>query len=205
MRRQVVALAVLFVIAGMVMSIAAKITHQPILNHGDAVVVAALKSTFPTVATWNHDLRYDAIEVYHCMSATRNFIGDFIVAEGKGYAGKIKLGIALSSDSSTISGVRVLDQHETPGLGDDIRLPGFLTQFNELKFAPGPAPVQCVRLVKNSDSPHPDVVTSATDKRDAATSMNCQIHAISGATLSSRACVAIINRALISHAKGVRQ
>ncbi|MBS4098526.1 MAG: electron transport complex subunit RsxG [Sulfuricella sp.] len=53
-----------------------------------------------------------------------------------GYAGKIKLLIALKADGE-LSGVRVVDHHETPGLGDYVTIAKdrWITQFDGLSLS----------------------------------------------------------------------
>lgn len=93
--------------------------------------------------------------------------------QGSGFADKIELIVALSSDLSTIKGYAVLASNETPGFGTKIVEPYFKTQFADI-------PAKPLELEKTGN---PDI-------------KDTEIIAISGATVSSSAVVNIINNAL---------
>jgi electron transport complex protein RnfG len=56
-------------------------------------------------------------------------VGWVVRASGQGYADVIELLIGLSPDASTITGIAVLSQKETPALGDKITTADFRGQF----------------------------------------------------------------------------
>lgn len=89
---------------------------------------------------------------------------------GKGFQGEITGIIAMMSDMETISGLAILSQEETPGLGSRIGDAPFLGQFPGKKFSP--------RL---------KFASAGTGKDET------QIDGISGATLSSKAIIRILN------------
>ncbi len=91
-------------------------------------------------------------------------------ASGQGYADRIELLVGLDANLSTITGLFVLDQKETPGLGNKIIDKEWRAQFiGKLAAAP-------LKVVKGGN---------AGDHG---------IDAISGATISSRAVTRIINQ-----------
>jgi|GEM_PF-1193409 Na+-translocating ferredoxin:NAD+ oxidoreductase RnfG subunit len=103
----------------------------------------------------------------------KRFGGDFT---GPGLWGNVSLAVGSNADLSEISGMRVLFNVETPGLGGRIEEPGFTAQFDKIK------PASNVGLVFN----HPG--TPAPNGFDA----------ISGATITSAAIKDTINqRALV--------
>jgi len=107
-------------------------------------------------------------------------IGYIISAEGMGYQDSIKLLYGYSPLDESIIGIKVIASRETPGLGDRIiKDSEFLSNFTRL-----PMPVsQYGKLL------HPlENVKSSTKKEP------WQIDSISGATISSRAVVDIINK-----------
>jgi Na+-translocating ferredoxin:NAD+ oxidoreductase subunit G len=55
-------------------------------------------------------------------------IGEVLAVDAKGYGGPIKMMVGLDA-SGRLTGVRVLSQTETPGLGNKISTDGFLAQF----------------------------------------------------------------------------
>ncbi len=56
-------------------------------------------------------------------------IGWVVRASGQGYADVIELLVGLSPDASTLTGIAVLSQKETPALGDKITTADFRSQF----------------------------------------------------------------------------
>jgi electron transport complex protein RnfG len=112
------------------------------------------------------DMKY-----FECKDSSGVVVGYALPAQGNGYQGVIKLMVGLNTDLSEITGVSVLEQVETPGLGGRISEQVFQDQFRGIQTQPA------VGYVKNQ-SPDKD-----TD-----------IQAVTGATISSRSVVSIINR-----------
>jgi electron transport complex protein RnfG len=93
------------------------------------------------------------------------FLGVVIETSERGYADTISAMYAYSPEKQIITGFKVVDMRETPGLGDRIRSdPDFLANFHEL------------------DTTHAPKVVKHGSKKNA-----WEIDAISGATISSRA------------------
>jgi len=115
----------------------------------------------------------DGITYFECKDSSGEIAGIALPAQGNGYQGVIKLMVGLTPDLQRITGVKVLEQVETPGLGGRIGEEAFQNQFNDISVEPE------VEYVKNQ-KPEKDN----------------QIRAVTGATISSRSVVAIINRAV---------
>ncbi|MCG6909254.1 MAG: FMN-binding protein [Deltaproteobacteria bacterium] len=98
--------------------------------------------------------------------------GWVLKAAGQGYAGKVELLLGLNPAGDKITGLFVLGQSETPGLGNKISSPEWLAQFAGQRTA---APLKVVK----GGEPAPGV-----------------IDAITGATISSRSVTGIVNRAI---------
>lgn len=98
--------------------------------------------------------------------------GWVIKAGGQGYADKIEMLIGLDSNAKTITGLFILEQKETPGLGNKITLPRWRNQF----------------IRKNTGRP----LIVAKGKSQAPNA----IDAVTGATISSRSVVGIVNRTI---------
>ena len=126
-------------------------------------------------------IRYSVFE-----AKTEGQLAGWVVkTAGQGYADKIEMLIGLDPMIEKITGIFVLDQKETPGLGNKIVTDEWRAQF----------------LAKSTDQP------LATVKGQA--SAGNEIDAITGATISSKAVTDIINAAvknlrnpLIEKAKG---
>lgn len=120
--------------------------------------------------------------VYRAIAADgKTHVGWVLPAGGQGFADRIEVLIGLSADASTITGLYVLDQKETPGLGNfitDQEL--FLDQF----------------AGKSADQPLTVVKADPTGN---------QIRALSGATISSESVAEIVNRAVANYREPIRR
>ena len=111
-----------------------------------------------------------ATSVRRALSADGKCVGWAFVCEGSGFADKIKLVLTVDAEFEKLKGYGVLSSNETPGFGDKIKEPFYREQF-------AGAPTTELVLMKLGNP----------DEKDS------QIVAISGATVSSEAVVAIIN------------
>ena len=111
--------------------------------------------------------------VYQAKAADGTHQGWVIPANGQGFNDRIELLIGLDAELSTITGLYVINQKETPGLGDYVTSESFQSQFSG----------------KPTDQPL--VVVVKSDPR-----ADNQIRAISGATISSESVSAIVNSAI---------
>ncbi|MBD3379722.1 MAG: FMN-binding protein [Candidatus Omnitrophica bacterium] len=109
--------------------------------------------------------------VYKAESGKGELLGYAFVAEGNGYQGIIRLIAGVDPAITEMKGMEVLESSETPGLGAEIANPPFRNQFSGLKLD------HAIEYVKNQ-KPQEDY----------------QIEAITGATISSRAVVNILNK-----------
>jgi electron transport complex protein RnfG len=119
--------------------------------------------------------RYDEIknagfEVYKVFNQADSSVGYSLVYAGNGFQGKIKLMIGLTEKLNKITSIEVLEQSETPGLGTKILEPPYKDQYKGLTPAPS------IKLVKGVEP-----------------SSSNEVKAITGATISSRSVVAIVN------------
>lgn len=110
--------------------------------------------------------------VYEAKSPEGERLGWVAKASGQGYADKIELLLGLSADLEKVSGIFVLEQKETPGLGNKIVTDEWRSQYN------GAPTSQPLTVVKGGGS-GPG-----------------QINAITGATISSRSVTDIVNTAI---------
>ena len=110
--------------------------------------------------------------VYAGYDSNGEFKGYAIPARGPGFQDTIVLLYGYRIDTARVVGMQVLESRETPGLGDKIyKDPDFVAEFNSLSVQPG------IVLVKGGSSAENEV------------------DAITGATISARAVVRIINQA----------
>ena len=116
----------------------------------------------------------DEEAVYAGYDAAGNRIGFAIPAEGAGFQDTIRLIYGVDPVTRSLTGMRVLESKETPGLGDKIiKDMTFVDAFNGVATDP-----ELVATKKGATLPN-------------------EIDAISGATISSKAVVDIVNAAVL--------
>ncbi len=106
--------------------------------------------------------------VFICRGKGGEIVGYAIIGKGGGFQGEISLLIALDKEGKKILGIDILESQETPGLGAKIDEPSFKGQF------------------KGKEAEQLDVVKGKIEKEN-------EVEAITGATISSRAVVSIVN------------
>ena len=103
-----------------------------------------------------------------------NFLGILIEASDRGYADVISAMYTYSPEKQTITGFKVVDMRETPGLGDRIR--------SDRPFAENFTDLDAKFDFDKNQSTHPITVVKHWAKKNA-----WEIDVISGAIISSRA------------------
>ncbi|MBI2426083.1 MAG: FMN-binding protein [Candidatus Hydrogenedentes bacterium] len=120
---------------------------------------------------------------YAVYGEDRSFLGTALEASAQGYQDTIRILYGYSPEKACVVGMTVLESKETPGLGDKIDLdPVFKANFKALDAAFDSASGKLV---------HEVTVTGHGKKINP-----WEIDAISGATISSKAVGAMINRSL---------
>ncbi|MBI5586801.1 MAG: RnfABCDGE type electron transport complex subunit G [Deltaproteobacteria bacterium] len=115
----------------------------------------------------------EKLTVYEGIDASGQPVGIAFKADGGGFQGNIGVMVGLNLDYLKLKGIKILDQVETPGLGNRISEPAFEDQFKNIEITPK------VEYIKNRKPEKPN-----------------QIQAITGATISSNAVVTNINNAV---------
>ncbi len=110
--------------------------------------------------------------VYEAADKSGKRLGWVVKTSGQGYADRIELLLGLDPEVKTVTGLFVLEQKETPGLGNKIVTDEWRGQFN------GKSTDKALGVVKGGGAGADD------------------INAITGATISSRAVSDIVNTAV---------
>jgi electron transport complex protein RnfG len=129
----------------------------------------------------------DTFQVYKGLDEQNQSAGYAFVAEGSGFQDNIRMIVGIEDDLDTLLGMKVLEQAETPGLGAKIALETPKTDFFEL-FDQLPL----AELAEGQDTADFIVCLKADDPN-----LQNDIQAITGATISSKAVVDIINQSLV--------
>ena len=159
-------------------------TNKLYLENQEKATIKSISQTIPGADT-AENLEIEVVElddgrkVYKVFAKdakkVKELLGWAYVAKGKGFGGDIKLLIGLSGKADGLVGIDVLEDVETPGFGHSIND----EKLWKSKFRPRngqPLPMN-----------KPLVVIKTVPKFDN------QIQAITGATISSKAVVSIIN------------
>ena len=168
--------AILFVIcavASLMLSLTNNITAPVIeqrniqANNESRQVVLQVAEEFSEV----NDVKGDLIEEVYQGTKGGEVVGYTIKTTPKCYGGKVEVMVGISNDGK-ISGVKIGNHTETPGLGSKSADPSFKDQYN------GKSTKTPLNVVKGNASNENDIV------------------AISGATITSKAVTAGVNAAM---------
>ncbi len=168
----IIVLTVIGLISGGVLSVVYSAMLPKIEANQVKATDEAIFKVLPETKTYQQK-SVDDVVYYDCFDATGAKVGTAVICDGNGYQGEIKMMVGINSDMTKFTGMSVLEQVETPGLGAKIAEQSFENQFKNLVTNP---PIEYVK----SKKPEQDN----------------QIEAITGATISSRAVVNIINKAV---------
>ena len=118
------------------------------------------------------DLQAAGQRLFAGYDGSGKLLGVVIESSARGYADLIQAMYSYSPEKQAITGFKVVDMRETPGLGDRTRSdPDFLSNFQDLDVTiVDGKPLHPVKVVKHGSKKNP-----------------WEIDAISGATISSRA------------------
>lgn len=116
---------------------------------------------------------------YKGLDANGNLAGWVIPAGGQGFADRIELLVGLDAKAKTITGLYVLDQKETPGLGNKITFEEWRSQF--------------------AGKPAGGITVTKTEPDDS------EIQAVTGATISSESVVSILNNNVAAFRKALSE
>lgn len=176
--RLVLVLSLISIVAGGILAWVNSLTEPRIQAQAELSKKAALQDALPTASTFQSDQALlekaqaagntDLMEFYTGHRDSEQ-VGIVFVADVKGYGSIIRLSIGVSLDGR-LTGVKVISQAETPGLG---------VKVTESEFLEQPAFRQATST---------DELAVVKDRG--------QVEAVTGATISSRAVVRGVNQAL---------
>jgi len=174
MKRMLIVLTGVMVLSGLVLATTYSQLSPRIEENRIAALNASLAALFSGADLTFETLASNDPTIYRGVTASGDLYGYAVRLQTQGYGGTITMLVGLSPDLEQITGIEVVEQLETPGLGGRITEPKFQEQFAGLKTS---EPISYVKNVKPDPSAN-------------------EIQAISGATITSRAVVGGINNAL---------
>ncbi len=141
------------------------LSKDKILRNRKKAIDSAISKVIPAAVEVVHEG-----EIYKAFDKEKKVLGYAFLAEGQGYGGGIKMVCAVSPKLDKLLGIEIIESQETPGLGARINKEWFKNQFKGL-----------------------DILNKITYTKSKPSGKS-QIQAITGATISSRSVVHIINR-----------
>lgn len=186
MRQMLIVLTVVMVLSGLVLAGTFTSLDPRIEANRIAALNASLAAIFQSDSgadTGGDGLTFDEITdpaaadaptIYRGRTADGELLGYAVRLQTQGYGGMITMLVGLDPELTTIEGIEIVEQIETPGLGGNITTDAFKEQFAELSAA------EQITLVKN-------VEPSKAEN---------EVQALSGATITSLAVVGGVNETL---------
>lgn len=168
--KMVLVLMVIALVSGLLLSYTYESTKEDIKRNKEIEKEKAVKVVLPQMVRFKERVINSKNSLIIAYDTSENVIGYAMLTEGTGFQGPIKLMVGFDTTIEKITGIEILENIETPGLGNRITETWFKAQFKERLLPLG--------YVKG---------TKPTDPHD--------IQAISGATISSKAVVNIVNTA----------
>ncbi len=168
--KMAIVLTSISLLSGLSLSYTYSATKKDIKQNKEKEKEVAIKVVLPETFKYKEKTIDKKNLLITSMDRNGNTIGYALLTEGSGFQGPIKLMIGFDTTLSTITGMEVLENVETPGLGNRIAKPWFKKQFKGRK-----PPITYVK----GHEPEKDN----------------EIMAISGATISSKSVVKIVNNA----------
>lgn len=153
--------------SGALLSIADAVSAKKIAANQQRAVEEGIRIIEPNADKIEEKVK----DVYAVSNSRGEKLGYVFLTQGQGYAGPIKLLCGVDSRLSYVLGIEVIESTETPGLGARINEDSFKSQFKGISI------LNKIGCVKGQAS-------------------GSDISAITGATISSRSVVNIINSAI---------
>jgi len=161
-------LTLICLICALLLSVVYGLAHKKIEINKEKRVKKALTTLAPEAARIEK-VTIEKETIYKLFNQKESLTGYGFIASGQGYQGKIKMLVVSDKSLKRLKGIEVVESLETPGLGAKIQEGPFKSQFKGL-----------------------GVVEDMVCVKDEVTRQG-QIKAITGATVSSRAVVNILN------------
>ena len=183
-------LAVICLVAAAALAVTYRMTRPTIEARTRADRVEALRVVLPEAVSFSDPIEGEEINYYEGRDGEGRVIGYALIGEARGYSSDISVMVGVDP-SGKISGIEILSQQETPGLGTlAVEVPATRTFWEALlgrepDEPPGRPPFQEQFAGKTVD--RLEVVTGETETR---------IEALTGATITSRAVTEAVRESL---------
>jgi len=190
-----VTLTAICLVAASALAVSYRLTKPTIDERARADKLVALRVVLPAAAKFSDRKSGPEIDYYEGRDGSGNLVGYAFSGEAKGYSSNISVMVGVDPEG-TITGIKILDQKETPGLGTQaVDVPASRTFWQALfgrgeKSPPGRPPFQ--EQFAGKTVARLRVVRGKTDT---------EIEALTGATITSRAVTDAVKTSLQSFLK----
>lgn len=171
----IVVLLIICVGVTAILAIVNGITAEPIAQQSEAKAQQARAVVLPTADTYEEVEGVDVDGVQDCYKGIANgkTVGYTFTTTANGYGGAIEVMVGIDSQSGEISGVSILSQSETPGLGANAVNSSFTDQYKQ--------EAKEITVIKN------------------AAPQDGEVEALTGATITSKAVTNAVNQAVTAY------
>lgn len=176
--RMIIVLTAVGLISGGFLAGVAKLTEERIALNIQAEIEEAIEEVVDDAEVNQKVFAEEGFVIYRELDKEGNFAGFAVQATGVGFQDRITLMFGLDESLTKITGLTIIDQNETPGLGAKIEDWDAFLQFWENKDATGQ-----LSLRKPAAST-PEELSAA------------EINTITAATISSKKVLEIVNLSL---------
>jgi electron transport complex protein RnfG len=177
--KMIIVLTVITALSGAILSTWDGVTKPKIAYHQLQALKAAISDVLPPYDNYvEKDINGNKVYIGKTDDKIQPVVGIAFKVEGSGFQGNISIMVGVDPSFTSITGIKVLEQIETPGLGTKI------IEDPSNKAKPFWFPEQFVGVTL---SPKIYVVKNSIPQN------SNEVQAISGATITSKAVVRIIN------------
>lgn len=164
----VLVLTIIALLSGLLLSGVYQSTLPKIIENKQKEIEEAVFVVVPDAYSYKK-INVKGQDVFVVKTKEGQEIGKAFVASGAGFQDKIIIMVGIDPDIKTITGIKIMDQKETPGLGAKIADLFFTDKFKNLNIV---SEIEVIKGKKDKDN---------------------QVVAITSATISSKAVAGIIN------------
>lgn len=172
---------VICVVAGTALAVTYRLTKNQIEEQSQAQQLNALKVVLPQAVEFSAHKSGMEIEYYEGMDKEKKVVGYAFIGEAKGYSSTIKVVVGIDQ-KGRITGIKIVEQKETPGLGTKaVEVPVARTFWEAILGRGGseePGRPRFEEQFTGKMLKNLKVVTGKTDT---------EIQALTGATITSKA------------------
>uniref|UniRef100_A0A7C2P8L1 Ion-translocating oxidoreductase complex subunit G n=1 Tax=candidate division WOR-3 bacterium TaxID=2052148 RepID=A0A7C2P8L1_UNCW3 len=168
--KMVLVLTLVILFAGGVLAFTYVATQKDIESNLENTKKRALLTVVSGTSKYEEVKIDEHTTIFVAKDEQNNVIGYGVMIEGGGFQGPIKVMVGFSSDGSEVRGLEIMENVETPGLGNRIEEDWFKKQFT--------GRIPPIEVLKGKEPEN-----------------RSQIQAITGATISSKSVANIVNNA----------